>query len=216
MHPAVSGGSVEVVQLLHEQGAVLNPPDNKLFNSVHTAALKKLPVLRYLLENGAAADVNAVNYSKVTAIALASYNNSPPMVELLLQHGADPTIPSDEGNCALSTAIRCGYPDVVRVLLDSGMSATVDLHCGIAPLLLACVEQRTNVVRMLVEEKRVDIMETEREGETVLHRAATLKGSEATVVLQLLLELGADVNGRTVIGDTPLFAASAAHYRTQR
>jgi ankyrin repeat protein len=63
---------------------------------------------------------------------------------------------------------------------------------------------------MLVEEKRVDLAQTELEGETVLHRAATLKGSEATVVLKLLIELGADVNGRTVIGDTPLFAASAA------
>jgi Ankyrin repeats (3 copies)/Ankyrin repeats (many copies) len=102
MSPAVSGGSVEVVQLLHEQGALLNPPDNKLFNSLHTAALKKrLPVLRYLLDNGAAADVNALNYSKVTAIALASYNNSVEMVQLLLQYGADPAIPND-GATALS------------------------------------------------------------------------------------------------------------------
>jgi uncharacterized protein len=161
MSPAVSGGSVEVVTLLHQQGALLNPPDNKLFTSLHTAALKnRLPVLRYLLEHGAAADVKAQNYCGVTSINLASFNNSVPMVELLLQHGADPSTASHEEDCALCTAVRGGYTDVVRVLLSSGMNAIAVLPCGVTPLLLACIHERTELIRMLVAERGVDVMQT--------------------------------------------------------
>jgi ankyrin repeat protein len=77
-----------------------------------------LEIAEVLIKHGA--NINAISRGRRTPLILASEANSPPLVSLLLSHGADVS-PSDvKGYTALSMACLLGHREVFEQLLASG------------------------------------------------------------------------------------------------
>src|SRR6202045_247524 len=66
------------------------------------------------------ADVNQVDEQGYTALILATYNESPNVAALLLQHGASPEVRDGTGRTALMGAAFQGDPQCIKLLLDHG------------------------------------------------------------------------------------------------
>jgi ankyrin repeat protein len=75
---------------------------------------RALDVARALIAHKA--DVNAVSKTGLTALMLAAAHNNPPVVGLLLQSGANPSIRSPEKKTALDYAVENGNDSVVSLM----------------------------------------------------------------------------------------------------
>lgn len=71
-------------------------------------------MIRWLLERGA--DVNAVRQDdlKATALMTAAKAGEVALVELLLEHGADPSLTNSEGQTALDLASDSAVKKLLR------------------------------------------------------------------------------------------------------
>jgi hypothetical protein len=95
-----------------EQTESLFTPLGLAVDEGHTETVKILP------QNGA--DVNAMSANE-TPLIRAVDNEDIAMVRLLLQHKADPELPSlKTGHTPLTTASELRNPEIVQLLLDYG------------------------------------------------------------------------------------------------
>ena len=104
LHLAVFGGSLEAVRLLLERGADPNVVAEASIARVPplgTAAFVRRPDLAELLLEGGA-EVNALAEGNFTALDSAVQNDDQPMIRLLLDRGADPTLGAGIARAALS------------------------------------------------------------------------------------------------------------------
>jgi ankyrin repeat protein len=62
------------------------------------------------------AHLNATDRSGNTAIVLATLNNQPAVVQILLDKGADPNIKGFDKETALQIAKRKKYPEIEKIL----------------------------------------------------------------------------------------------------
>jgi len=60
--------------------------------------------------------------------------NHPEVVELLLEHGANPNVRDYDGYTPLHYAVEGCHVDVARVLLDHGADPTIRNNNGMTPL----------------------------------------------------------------------------------
>ena len=104
------------------------------------------------------------------------------LMGLLLDHGADPSIPNTDGTMPLLVAAGIGY---------------------IEGQILTSEARAFDAVLMLVELGE-DVNSANGVSQTALHGAAMM-GSN--LILQYLLDLGADINARNTLGWTPLMVA---------
>jgi uncharacterized protein len=98
LHFACFFGQPEAARLLLESGAAVDAvAENSMqVMPLHSAvSARSLEAARLLLERGAPA--NARQRGGWVPIHAAAQNGDRPMVELLLQHGADPKLANDEG-----------------------------------------------------------------------------------------------------------------------
>jgi uncharacterized protein len=151
-----------------------------------------LQFVRRIVESGA--DVNlqlrrgkrprgGINHRGATAMLMASHTVDLPLMRLLLELGADPTIPNHDGCTTLMAAAGIG-------------NISVNEHPGTP----AEVEQ---AIRLLIQEG-LDINEVDQTNETAMHGAAYRCFPET---VRLLTLLGADPkiwNRRNEFGWTPL------------
>ena len=104
-------------------------------------------------------------------------------------------------------AVEAGWVAVVRVLLDNGAGLEMRNNRGETPLLLACEKQKTDVAQLLIE-RGAQVEARDREGQTALVRATDHRTGLAVDIMRLLLQFGADVDGReSRRGMTPLISA---------
>lgn len=95
---------------------------------LHLACKKKCleEVVRILHQDTGARDVlNYQNSLGETALFLAVKSKSKELVELLLQHGADPNVQKFTDEAPIHRACLLGLEDIVRALLDSGADPTL-------------------------------------------------------------------------------------------
>ncbi|XP_044142945.1 cyclin-dependent kinase inhibitor 2A-like isoform X2 [Bufo gargarizans] len=84
------------------------------------AAQGDVQLVREFLENGA--NPNSSNSHGRTALQVMMMG-SPQLAQLLIDHGADPTIPDPTtGTCPAHDAIREGFVDTLVVLIKGGAS----------------------------------------------------------------------------------------------
>jgi ankyrin repeat protein len=110
---AVEACDLAAVKLLLQHGADLREVELKMTTLLHTAAAQVaesnsgtpccVPVMQYLLTMGL--DVNAQQQSKMTPLNTAAQYGNAEAAQLLLDYGADPTIPDAGSYTPLHTAV---------------------------------------------------------------------------------------------------------------
>ena len=101
LHLAAFFNQPDCVQILLEQGAQVNAiaANPSRVQPLHSAvACRSVEIVRLLLDHDAA--VNARQHGGWTALQAAAKHGCMELVELLLQHGADPDQPADDGQTA--------------------------------------------------------------------------------------------------------------------
>jgi serine/threonine-protein phosphatase 6 regulatory ankyrin repeat subunit B len=106
-------------QLMYSSRDILNmvfqPDDFTLIG--WTVVQRKPSMVKILCEKGA--DVNAISNSLTPLLAAVTLNDSA-MVKLLLQHGADPELETENRVTPLTQACFQGYKEIVQLLIDHG------------------------------------------------------------------------------------------------
>ena len=131
---AADVGDLERVKLLVEQGMdkdVIDAANGKtpLYKASRNG---HLPVVRYLVEQGARKD--RANFNGVAPLIVASYKGHTDVVHYLLEQGADKDKPTDRGNSSLHFAVRFGHLDIVMLLLVYGADLNARNDNGEMPI----------------------------------------------------------------------------------
>lgn len=159
--------------------------------------------IKWLLEHGA--DPNGTSRWGKTALhnALLS-DNSLAIIEVLMDHGADPTliasrpdrsITGSPGKSAIAMAARRGRGDVLDLLEKRGIEIELD---GVERLIAACARDDAAAVRSIVSAEAQLLRELLTEGGRLLARFA---GVGNTNGVRQLLDLGVDVGELYKEGD---------------
>lgn len=109
--------------------------------------------LRKLLENGADSRINEKTSSRRTPLIDAAMSNSPEIVSVLLEYGADPRAQCDK---AMLESIMDGSVQVVELLLNSGVNPNETCHesmkKGMLDWALKCRKARdSKIIDLLID-----------------------------------------------------------------
>jgi ankyrin repeat protein len=127
-----------------------------------------------------------------SALMLAAIRGEAPIVELLIEAGADVDWVGIHGYNALSAAVRscrAGW-DVAQALLDAGADIENRSGASLTPLMVAIQEERPTFVRGLIA-RGADIDALNAYGEGALNYAIYYKEPE---YISLLLDRGVDTD----------------------
>jgi ankyrin repeat protein len=150
---------------------------------------------KYLLEKGV--DPNRMTHWRLTALHQAvRRDNDLKNIELLLDHGADPTLVNPwDGKSTVALAARRGRGDVLDSLEQRGIP--IELH-GVERLIAACARNDAAVIRAIAERQPQLVREVVAEGGKLL---AEFAGVGNTDGVRHLLDLGVDVKALHEDGD---------------
>lgn len=126
-YAAVGADSPITLTLLHEFGAMVNPPMTYIYKRtpLHMAAARgRLKSLEWLAAHGA--DLDAADYNGRTALHLAAGGGDPQALEILLSHGAAINPLDNNGISPLRAAAKKAKPANLAVLLEHGAADTLD------------------------------------------------------------------------------------------
>jgi ankyrin repeat protein len=158
--------------------------------------------VKYLLEHGA--DPNGLTRWGKTALHNAVISdNALPIIETLIDHGADPTIEgthpevsrSAAGKTALALAARRGRGDVLDLFQRRGISIQL---AGVDQLIAACARSDRALIDSIVRQQPALLQELRVPGGRLLGEFA---GNGNTEGVRNLLDLGIDVATRWREGD---------------
>jgi len=205
---AAYAGSPNMVETLLKHGAnpnYINPSNMRtplLLASIGPG--DRVPHVTTLLKAGA--DPNVLGNRGITALGNAIVQNKIKMVQVLLDHNADPNILTVKkpGNkrprYMFVGTIRNNQVEIIELLLKHGAKPGIDNI-----FIDAIYSGKDEIVASLIA-LGVDLHKADRVGDTPLHRAAR-RGN--TKIITLLLEAGADVYRQNNSGRTPLHYANS-------
>ncbi|MFA5192745.1 MAG: ankyrin repeat domain-containing protein [Verrucomicrobiia bacterium] len=155
----------------------------------------------------AKADVNATADRGHTALMVAARNGSTAVVHLLLAAKAHVDAKMEGGTTALHQAAEAGNVEVIELLLAAGADISARNEWLGTPLHYA--NWNVDVARCLLRHGcPIDAPGCENIfGAPALSTTAAFGHSEATKVIKLLLQAGADINAQDKLGGTPLMWA---------
>ncbi len=152
------------------------------------------------------------------ALILSVRNGDKGILELLLQHGADPNFPASNGSAPLHFAAQAGHTEIVELLLNKGAQVNQQSTNGSSALVFACrgyhVEGKyhkpnnAEVVKLLLE-RGADPNIATGNGSVPLHWAAQAGSAD---IVELLLKKDARVNQQSTRGLSALAFACYGHY----
>ncbi|TGJ84404.1 hypothetical protein E0Z10_g4371 [Xylaria hypoxylon] len=157
-----------------------------------------------LLDRGVPANIGPDHHALNEAIR----HHDLEIVRLLLLFRADPNTASQQGVSPLAAAVEEGFLDAAAILLkygaDSSLPPTTEND---SPFALATIKGDTQFIRLfLMYAPHVNQMTAD--GETILTKIITKKCIRA--LIDMVLDYGADANGKSKEGETPLFRAITA------
>ncbi|MDR1485491.1 MAG: ankyrin repeat domain-containing protein [Planctomycetaceae bacterium] len=195
---------LEEVKRLVELGANVKPRYESFRNILSTTITSpkyNLPVLKYLIEKGAADNGWFAGGSPlVDAISAKNF----PAVKLLVEAGIDVNSRYSQDRFPLFAAIESPYKttEILQYLLDNSAEIEPDGGFYRSPLLKAVALGNFDFVKFLVD-RGANVTITEYYGDNILHHAAYY---EPTLeIIKLLVEKGADVKAKNHDGRTPLY-----------
>ena len=169
--------------------------------AVPTGSLDSLDLVRKLLQHGANVNVrqkkeprdgfrNMLNRIGSTPFLLAAKSVDIPLMRLLLEHGADAALTTEDGTTALMAAAGVG-------IWAPGENPGTD-------------EEALAAVKLVYEADGGLATDVDKNGETALHGAMYRAGSIA--IAKLLIDKGAKLDVKNNKGWTPLIVADGVEY----
>jgi hypothetical protein len=141
--------------------------------------------------------VNAEGRRKETSMHAAASAGHADILSLLLKHGADPDVRTEQDQTPLHAF---GKVEAGQRLLDRGADINARTKYDTTPLAWAVYQEQFEFTRMLLKRGAKTNTHEIYYGETPLHYAVRRRSIRA---VRLLLEHGADVNARKKSGETP-------------
>ncbi len=202
---ACKNGSVKIIEELLDMGANINSLNKNGITPLMTAVKNnKTIAVDYLLKRGA--DVNQKNTYNYSALNIA---NTPEIVELLIQVGADLESRLN-GETPLIRAVHSGDIWIVNILLDAGanIDTTVNdinspYYNDFTPLMIAVNDGDYDMSVILIR-RGANVNYETRDGKTMLMIAC--KNGLYRIAI-ILIENGAHVNYKNIDGRTALMFA---------
>ena len=167
MHVAVHSAGVEIVELLIEETATMEPlywEDENGYQPLHIACHQgSLMMVTLLIEAGA--NVNSSSpRTKDQPIHLATKYaaNDPLIVSYLLKHGANPKAQTVQGDTALHLSCMNNSLDKMTALLAQPVLLETENHQGWTPLHVACRYGSLELIRRLLSAGSPNSLRTTR------------------------------------------------------
>lgn len=204
LHVAAYKGNFGIVQLLLDNGAMVNALDNELqspLNHALNAIECNAEVVKLLLERGA--DVHKVNYNGEQIIHLACYKCKPDIIQLLLDYGASVNAGDLLNSSPLHSALRHNNLKAVKLLIKTGSSLTHRNYFSQQPLHMAAIHSGPGAVKLLLDHgASPNVLDGMNYSPLLSSCLSTNKGYIKTI-MQLLFNAGAQV----FLGTSPVLMA---------
>jgi ankyrin repeat protein len=152
---------------------------------------------------------------RLPALFMATLNDQPAVVRLLLRKGANPRargwpgrwLGNGEGITAVHAACAGDVPpnaEIIKMLVAAGAPVDAPDPHGYTPLHYACMTDDVEIFKILTA-AGADVNGKDPDGETPLYRACLVDCD--VEIIEVLIAAGAQVNATDVNGQTPLHYA---------
>lgn len=152
LYAAVNMNDPDILHFILDLGA--GKPEGAFRHTLSMAVSKgNIGVLKILLEAGADPNAEGIvssGASNLPLIAAAEFND-PKMVQMLLDHGADPDLTNSEGELALAKASRLGNDKLISPLLKGGANINAIQRNGWGALHYAAVHGNIGLMTKLLK-----------------------------------------------------------------
>jgi ankyrin repeat protein len=168
LHVAARQGHADIVKLLLDAGADVNPPDRLAATPLHLATqYGHEKVVKLLVSAGA--NVEARRNGDMTPLHLGSSHGRFSTVKLLLEGGAKVHARAANGWTPLHFAASNGHVNVARLLLSQGAALEAATDDGSTPLHFAVSAGHADVAELLLS-RGADVDAAAKDGRTALDR----------------------------------------------
>lgn len=207
LHAAVSGGHLDIVDLLIAAEADVNAVDNQKRTPLHLACYDgHKEIVEKLISHGA--DLEAKFSNGTTPLFWAIPEGHTEVFELLVNRGADINAKTNDGANLLHTTALYGQKNMAEILIGKGADVNRTSDDGTPPINYAAARGHREVLELLID-KGADVNAADDRGYTPL-RISILLGQKE--IVETLLARGADPNRKNDDGATPLHdAATEGH-----
>ena len=195
-------GRLEQLQeKIWENPAILKQKDTKTKKTLLELAIESedADALKILFDAGADLEGNPNS-----SLWILTHTENPEILQLLLEHGANPNIPGPEGQIPLHYAIGLRNPQSVEVLLDAGADVNA-LDENFQTPLIHTIEQGSPAIAAILIEHGADLNHQDQIGDTALHKAVRRRNTETA---RILIEKGANPSILNFSGRAPIHLAA--------
>lgn len=205
----IQRNSLEVVSFLLDKGvnieAVDNDGDTALLHSIMRVCVhNNTQIFQLLLDKGA--KINVKNRNGLTVIDYVTKHSKPELLKLLINKNL---ITQNELDSRLIKAMHENNPTKMQCLIEAGANIDETNVHGVSIFMRIVSADHINIVRMLIEKNKKLLNITDSFKITALMYAFQRINIE---MIQLLIEMGADLEADSPGGYTVLISAAAYGY----
>lgn len=221
MHFACIGNLLSIAKLLRKHGATTNVFNKAGLTPLHCSCdvSSSIKLCNWLVAEGA--DVNARSQTGKTPLHCCCLQGFNDIAQWLLHKGARISEETEDGTQAIHFACHSGNLSLVQLLVEHGAQLGCVNNSGETPFMWACASGHLDIVLFMqqkclelvskggdadeVEGGCIDPLARGVHGHNALHYAT--QGGHIDVVVQLVQQMGLDVNSLDAEHGTPLHGA---------
>lgn len=163
--------------------------------------------LRALVAKGVNPNLTEAGTTPLIEACQKASKATPETIRTLVELGADVNLAGPYGATPLHICARKGDLKMVEMLVESGAKLdSAQKLTSARPLAFAALDNRNDVIRYFVS-KGAEINHQDNQGESALMAALRIGHHNALPTVQLLVELGADIQAKNRKGETVLYHA---------
>lgn len=200
-----TGQTKQLKEALEKNPTSIHKVDSRGFNLFHHALTQRvsLEMLQFLYQLGS--NINLQTKKKISPIHTAFYNNSGiEIVEFLLTNGADINAQDNYGYTPANLAAKYNKLPILQKLVEHQADLNQVNIEEVTPLHNAVFHGHKEIVKFLLQQKKIDINKINKTGFTPFHSA--VKNGDFALA-SLLFKAGAKIDTFTEQGYSPLHSA---------